>query len=114
MEDFKDHPSVQQIQQETDNGKQTINVNPVMQGQALAVLESLNIRKATGIEGILAKVLKIGAEELSKPLTTLFNSCIGNSVWPLRLEERGTGPRCIKKTISSPRRTIDQLPSSHM
>lgn len=82
MEDFKDHPSVQQIQQETDNGKQTINVNPVMQGQALAVLESLNIRKATGSEGIPAKVLKIGAEELSKPLTTLFNSCIGNSVWP--------------------------------
>ena len=31
MEDFKDHPSVQQVQQETDNGKQTIKVkvNPV-------------------------------------------------------------------------------------
>ena len=29
MEDFKDHPSVQQIQQETDNGKQTIDVNTV-------------------------------------------------------------------------------------
>lgn len=70
MEDFKDHPSVQKIQQETDNGKQTINVNPVKQGQVLAVLESLNIRKATGSDGIPAKVLKIGAEELSTPLTT--------------------------------------------
>lgn len=26
--------------------------------------------------------MKIGAEELSQPLTTLFNSCIHNSVWP--------------------------------
>ena len=26
MEDFKDHPNVQQIQQETENGKQTIDV----------------------------------------------------------------------------------------
>lgn len=82
LEDFKDHSCVQQIQQETDNGKQTIDVNPVTQGQVLAVLESLNIRKATGSDGIPAKVLKIGAEELSKPLTTLFNSCIWNSVWP--------------------------------
>ena len=42
LEDFKDHSCVQQIQQETDNGKQTIDVNPVTQGQVLAVLESLN------------------------------------------------------------------------
>ena len=42
LEDFKDHSCVQQIQKETDNGKQTIDVNPVTQGQVLAVLESLN------------------------------------------------------------------------
>ena len=42
LEDFKVHSCVQQIQQETDNGKQTIDVNPVTQGQVLAVLESLN------------------------------------------------------------------------
>ena len=42
LEDFKDHSCVQQIQQETHNGKQTIDVNPVTQGQVLAVLESLN------------------------------------------------------------------------
>ena len=42
LEDFKDHSCVQQIQRETHNGKQTIDVNPVTQGQVLAVLESLN------------------------------------------------------------------------
>ena len=48
MEDFKDHPSVQQIP----------NPNPVTQGRVLAVLESLNLRKATGNEGIPRKALR--------------------------------------------------------
>lgn len=49
MEDFKDLPCVQEIQQETDiNAKQTMSVNPAMEGKVPAVLESLNIRKATG------------------------------------------------------------------
>ena len=61
---------------------QTLDVKPVTQGQVLAVLESLNANKATGCDAIPAKVMKIGAKELSQPLTTLFNSCIHNRVWP--------------------------------
>ena len=57
-------------------------MKPIEQGQVLAVLESLNTNKATGCDGIPAKVTKIGGEELSQPLTTLFNSCIRNSIWP--------------------------------
>lgn len=82
MEDFKDHPSVQKIQREYGNSTQTIEIKPGTQGQVLAVLESLNINKATGSDGIPSKALKIGAQQLSKPLATLFNSCLSNSVWP--------------------------------
>ena len=82
MEDFKDHPSVQKIQREYGNSTQTIEIKPGTQGQVLAVLESLNINKATGSDGIPFKALKIGAQQLSKPLTTLFNSCLSNSEWP--------------------------------
>ena len=57
-------------------------MKPVTQGQVLAALESLNTNKAIGCDGIPAKVMKIGAKELSQPLTDLFNSCIHNSVWP--------------------------------
>ena len=110
MEDFKYHPSVQQIQQKTNNGKQIISVNPFTQGQVLAVLESLNNNKTTGSDGIPAKVLKIEAEELSKPLTTLFNSCRANSVWT---SDWNRGDWTRKKT-RSPRRTIDQSPSSYV
>ena len=82
MDDFKNHPSVQRIKQESENLSLTPNVKPVTQGQVLAALESLNTKKATGCDGIPAKVMKIGAKELSQPLTDLFNSCIHNSVWP--------------------------------
>ena len=82
MDDFKDHPSIQRIKQESENWSLTPNVKPVTQGQVLVALESLNTNKATGCDGIPAKVMKIGAKELSQPLTDLFNSCIHNSVWP--------------------------------
>ena len=62
--------------------RRSTDVKPVTQGQVLAVLESVNTNKGPGCDGILAKVMKVGAEELSQPLTTLFNSCINNSVWP--------------------------------
>ena len=38
------------------------------QGQVLAALDSLNINKATGTDGIPSKALKTGANELSAPL----------------------------------------------
>ena len=44
-----------------------------------SVLESLDVNKATGHDGISAKILKAGAEEISQPLSTLYNSCI---TWP--------------------------------
>ena len=62
MEDFKDHASVQKIQQEYGISTQNIEIKPVTQGQVLAVLESLNTNKATGSDGIPPKALKIGAQ----------------------------------------------------
>ena len=82
MDDFKDHPSTQRIIQESENWSLTPTVKPVTQGQVLAALEPLKTNKATGCYSIPPKVMKIGAKELSQPLTDPFNSCIHNSVWP--------------------------------
>ena len=71
-EDFRDHPCVQRTQYENRNSTQTIEMESVTQGQVHAALHSLNINKATGTDGIPSKVLKIGAKELSAPLTTSF------------------------------------------
>lgn len=81
LDDFTDHPSIQRITQETENWTETFKVRPVTQKEVLSVLKSLNTNKATGWDGTPEKVMKIGAEELSQPLTTLFNPCIQN-VWP--------------------------------
>ena len=42
-------------------------MKPVTQGQVVASLNSLNTNKATGCDGIPAKVMKMGVEELSQP-----------------------------------------------
>ena len=84
MEDFEYHPDpcVQKMMAESTNLTQGIEVRPVTQIQVKDSLESLNVNKATGCDGIPGKILKIGAKELASPLMTLFNSCINNSVWP--------------------------------
>ena len=51
IEDFRDHPCVQRIQYKNRNSTQTIEIEPVTQGQVLAALDSLNINKATGCDG---------------------------------------------------------------
>ena len=73
LKDFKDHPSVLRIQQQSVNWSRNLEVKPITQDQVLAALESLNTNMTTGYDNIPAKVLKIAADELAKPLTTLYN-----------------------------------------
>ena len=82
LKDFKDHPRVLRKQQQSVNWSRNLEVTPITQGQVLAALEPLNTNKATGYDNIPAKVLKIAANQLAKPLTTLFNSHIRNCFWP--------------------------------
>ncbi|PFX20973.1 hypothetical protein AWC38_SpisGene14556 [Stylophora pistillata] len=82
IEGFWDHPCVQRIQHENRDFTETIEIKPVTHGQVLAALDSLNTNKATSTDGNPSKALKVGVEELSAPLTTLFNSCIDNNAWP--------------------------------
>ena len=60
----------------------TSDVTSVTQGQVKTVLESLDMNKATGWDGVPTNIMKIRAEELSQPLTKLFNSCIRKRAWP--------------------------------
>ena len=42
-------------------------------------LKALNIRKATGYDGIPGKLLRLTHRELSVPLASLINTCISNN-----------------------------------
>ena len=76
LKDFTNHPSVQAIKNKMEDTSETFEFQPVNRMQVKTALESLDTNKATGHDGIPAKILKAGAQELSLPLTTLFNSCI--------------------------------------
>ena len=76
QKDFTNHSSVQAIKSKMEDTSETFELQPVNRMQVRSALESLDTNKATGHDGIPAKILKAEAQELSLPLTKLFNSCI--------------------------------------
>ena len=51
-------------------------------GEVEIILKHLDPNKATGVDGIPARILKICAKELAKPLKLLFNLLIQQSCIP--------------------------------
>ena len=56
-----------------------LEVNPT---QVKRLMESIDANKATGHDGISAKILTTGAEEISLSFSTIYNSCIKKGRWP--------------------------------
>ena len=80
LNDFSNHPSVQLIK-EKSRGCEMFDFQEINPTQVKSVLESLDVKKAIGHDGISAKILKGGAEEISQPLSTLYNTCIKRGQW---------------------------------
>ena len=76
INDFIDHPSVQLIMKNEENSPEPFVFELVNETQVRTVLESLDVKNATGGDGTPARVLKTSAKEMALPLCTLFNSCI--------------------------------------
>ena len=53
------------------------------------IINKLDSSKATGVDNIPARVVKLSAKVIKKPLTTILNSCINNGNFPdlLKLEK---------------------------
>ena len=81
FKDYNDHPGVQLIE-EKSRGYEVFDFQVLNPMQVKSVLESLDVKKATGRDGISAKILKASAEEISLPLSTLYNLCIKKGQWP--------------------------------
>ena len=81
LKDFNYHPSVQLIE-EKSRGYEAFDFQEVNPTQVKSVLETLDVNKATGHDGISAKIVKATAEEISLPLSTLYNLCIKKGQWP--------------------------------
>ena len=81
FKDFNDHPGVQLIE-EKSRGYEVFDFQEVNPTQVKSVLETLDVNKATGHDGISAKIVKAAAKEISLPLSTLYNLCIKKGQWP--------------------------------
>ena len=54
----------------------------ITEEEVFKCLESLDVKKATGLDGISSRLLKAGAAPLSTPLTMLFNNSISSGQVP--------------------------------
>ena len=74
------HPSVQNIVQNM-TGYQGFHFQNLQSFEVEKVLQNLNVRKSTSWDSIPPMAVKLGASELTNPLTSLFNSCITLGEW---------------------------------
>ena len=95
LDDFSNHPSLQLIEQQS-TGCDKFDFQEVNPTQVKRVLESRDANKATGHDGISAKILKAGAEEISLSLCSIYNSYI-KRVSGHASAKKGTGHQSIKR-----------------
>jgi hypothetical protein len=51
-------------------------------------INKLNVKKATGHDGISPKILKMAQQEITNPITKLVNKSIDSSIFPADLKSR--------------------------
>ena len=113
INDFIDHPSVQLIVKNEDNSPEVFVFELVNETEVRTVLESLDVKNATGGDGTPARVLKISAKVTALPLCTPSNSCIKKGTWPKDWKGVGVGGwgvsgiQFLRKETDRHRRILD-------
>jgi hypothetical protein len=69
------------------------------------VIDKFNVKKATGVDKISVKLLKLGKPSLVNPITNLINISIDNCHFPKRLKEAQVVPHNLLSKISCGRQS---------
>ncbi|XP_078361285.1 uncharacterized protein LOC144645583 [Oculina patagonica] len=102
MNDFASHPGVRKIRNSVRSTRK-FDFKQTYEQQVCEVLEKLDANKATGYDAIPIKMMKIGASELARPLSVIFNACIEEGKWPTDWRKGEwtpvfkRGDRCVKE-----------------
>ena len=67
---------------EKSAGHNGIHIHSLNRTEVETALQNLSTRKRTGWDGIPPKALKVAANEIARPPTTLYNACIAEGEWP--------------------------------
>ena len=65
--------------------------------EVLRILNSLDINKSTGPDGLSAKFIKLTAILIAKPLSQLFNKSLSHGIYPNKFKEANVKPIFKKK-----------------
>ncbi|XP_053408956.1 uncharacterized protein LOC128559906 isoform X2 [Mercenaria mercenaria] len=89
--DKETHPSIQKISlQKFLHG--AFNFKPISQGAVSKIIDKFNSKKATGVDKISAKILKLGKSSLVPFYTDLINLSIKSEIFPDRLKQAQVTP----------------------
>ena len=83
-----DHPSILAIKDNIpDLDQNNFTFSPIDQDFVEKRIRKINVKKATGIDGISPKLLHFAKPAIVKPLTDIVNLSLSSSTFPDRLKE---------------------------
>ena len=92
----KEHPSVMKISKNNTINNE-LNFKNVSEEFVTKQINKLNVKKATGHDGISPKILKMAQQEITNPITKLVNKSIDSSIFPADLKSAQVSPLYKKK-----------------
>ena len=83
-EDYKNHPTVTKIKEiiEKNTTKRSFKFDSVTKPYITTLLKNIDIKKATGVDRIPPKLVKLSANILSEPLTKTINDSLAMGIFP--------------------------------
>ena len=83
-EAYKNHPSVAKIKEiiEKNTTKRSFKFDSVTKPYITTLLKNIDIKKATGVDRIPPKLVKLSANILSEPLTKTINDSLTMAIFP--------------------------------
>ena len=87
------HPSIVEIKREMEiESEKSFVFQKVTEQNVEKIVNNINIKKATGVDGIPAKVVKNCKEAIIPNLTLLINLSVENCIFPDRLKQAQVTP----------------------
>jgi hypothetical protein len=90
------HPSISQIIANTPDIENLV-YHDIKEDFIIKQINKINTKKATGRDGVSAKILKIAKPVIAKPISELVNTSISLGKFPEKLKEAQVVP-CYKKS----------------
>ena len=85
--DLESHPSILKIQEQSNLCTEPFNFNHVDSMYVHTSISKLQTKKATGVDGISAKILKACTNSIAQPISSLINFTFDTNSFPRNLKQ---------------------------